>query len=369
MIRMRKPSASASARKLIVSTRAIEAVATVSILLGAVASADPVPSLINYQGRLSDALGAPVAGVKSMKFAFYTAVAGGELLPAGLGTGRFMETQSVAVCDGIFNALIGSATVGGIRWNDGISTITANLIAGNQAGRSGGGAFCDSIDPVLFSANTVVGNRSAAYGGARLDWENPGSAVLSDGIFWGNKSDSGQPIRLHADNGSAVRVSHCDIEGGKDAISLYHVALDWGPDNIDADPLFVQPGQWDETGVFIPGDYHLLPGSPCIDAGTNDIDNPDTPAVETLPDTDIAGNPRIIDGNLDGVAPVEMGAYEYLPGDANYDGKVNVIDLIFIRNSLGKDPASLPAARRADLNNDGRVDMLDLIFARDRMWR
>ena len=69
--------------------------------------------------------------------------------------------------------------------------------------------------------------------------------------------------------------------------------------------------------------------------------------------------------NRDGCATVDMGAYEYLPGDVNYDGKVNVLDLLLVRNSICRDPASSPAARKADLNNDGKVNVLDLIAARN----
>jgi len=70
-------------------------------------SAD-VPQLINYQGRLSDAEGKRVTGVKSMSFAFYDSSSGGNLL------GEFRETRNVTVTDGIFNVLLGSATSGGI---------------------------------------------------------------------------------------------------------------------------------------------------------------------------------------------------------------------------------------------------------------
>jgi hypothetical protein len=41
----------------------------------------------------------------------------------------------------------------------------------------------------------------------------------------------------------------------------------------------------------------------CIDAGSN--------AAPAIPPTDKDDNPRIIDGNNDGVATVDMGAYEY----------------------------------------------------------
>jgi len=54
-----------------------------------------------------------------------------------------------------------------------------------------------------------------------------------------------------------------------------------------------------------------------------------------------------------------------LVADANADGKVNVLDLIAIRNSMGKDAAG--AASAADVNGDGRVNVLDLISARNSL--
>lgn len=67
-----------------------------------------VPSLMNYQGRLTEDNGAPVGGTKSMTFEFRDAPAAGSLL------GSFSETQSVAVDNGLFNVLIGSDTPGGV---------------------------------------------------------------------------------------------------------------------------------------------------------------------------------------------------------------------------------------------------------------
>jgi len=42
-------------------------------------------------------------------------------------------------------------------------------------------------------------------------------------------------------------------------------------------------------------------------------------------------------------------------------------DLILVRNSLGRDPASSLEARKADLNYDGKVDIMDLLLARGRL--
>ena len=279
------------------------------------------------------------------------------------------------------NTIMANASYVGAGINiDGQShRLVGNIITGNAAQQAGGGVAIHNHGSAVLCANTIVGNfvRYGRGGGVQLS--DSTSCSLVDCIIRGNIAPYGPQLSLgYSSDEPSLAVSNCDIAGGEKGLPVGPSGtLIWGPGNIDADPLFVDPGHWDEKGtpsnlsddVFIPGDYHLLPGSPCIDAGTNRIDNPDTPAIETLPDKDIAGNPRIIDGDLDGVATVDMGAYEFLPGDANYDGKVNVIDLILIRNNLNKDPASVPAARRADLNNDGRVDILDLIFARGQIPR
>jgi hypothetical protein len=52
-------------------------------------------------------------------------------------------------------------------------------------------------------------------------------------------------------------------------------------------------------------DYQLSLTSPAIDAGDN--------AVADLPATDIAGNGRIVDGYLNTIAQVDLGAYEFTP--------------------------------------------------------
>jgi len=66
-----------------------------------------------------------------------------------------------------------------------------------------------------------------------------------------------------------------------------------GPNDVSLDPIFVNPSAHD---------YHSQPGSPCIDAGTND----------GAPGGDMDGNDRPIDGNGDGTATTDMGAYEYV---------------------------------------------------------
>ena len=94
------------------------------------------------------------------------------------------------------------------------------------------------------------------------------SLMLTNCILWGNSPDQ----ILDDGSGPTPIVTYSDIQGDYS-----------GTGNIDADPLFVDPGN---------GDFHLGPGSPCIDAGTN--------AAPILPPYDFEGDPRIIDGDGDG---------------------------------------------------------------------
>jgi len=284
-------------------------------------------------------------------------------------------------CEDSSPTIIGNVIVRNeAQWGGGIfctgssskPTIMNNLIAGNKAAVMGGAIALREGAAPSFAANTMVYNRSKQYGGGVVAVKSQASLV--DCILWGNSAPTGPELVLA--NTAEVTVKHCNIAGGQSAAFLTEgCTLAWGAGNIDADPLFVDTGRWDDAGtpgdasddVFILGDYRLLPGSPCIDAGTNDVDNPATPDVEALPDMDLAGIARIIDGDLDGTATIDIGAYEYLPGDVNYDGKVNILDLISVRNSLGKDAASDPAARRCDVNNDGAVNVLDIIVVRNQL--
>ncbi|WP_448383914.1 DUF4214 domain-containing protein [Desulfosoma sp.] len=72
-----------------------------------------------------------------------------------------------------------------------------------------------------------------------------------------------------------------------------------GVGNLCGDPRFIRPA-WGQLG-----DYHINADSPAIDAGRND-------AVPEGTNTDLDGNPRIVNGTVD------MGAYEYRLGTGPY---------------------------------------------------
>jgi len=55
-----------------------------------------------------------------------------------------------------------------------------------------------------------------------------------------------------------------------------------------------------------------------------------------------------------------------IEGDANMDCRVNILDLIFIRNKLNQ-PAGTGDNWKADVNQDTRINILDLIFVRNKL--
>jgi predicted outer membrane repeat protein len=104
-----------------------------------------------------------------------------------------------------------------------------------------------------------------------------------------------------------ITIKYSDIAGGQENIYTdSQWLLIWGAGSADTDPCFVEPGYFDSNDVWVRGDYHLLADSPCIDAGD--------PNYVTEPnETDLDGRPRVLDGNEDGIAAIDMGAYEYTP--------------------------------------------------------
>jgi hypothetical protein len=162
--------------------------------------------------------------------------------------------------------------------------LTNVVFASNTATEAGGGMANRTSNPAL--VNLTFSGNTARYGGGMHNEHS--SPTLANCILWGNTATSGGDQISNFE--SAPNVSFSDIEGGY-----------LGTGNISVDPLFVDPDN---------GDLHLAPGSPCIDAGNN--------AAPNLPAHDFEGDSRIIDGNRDGSAIVDMGVDEvrlrvYLP--------------------------------------------------------
>ena len=173
-----------------------------------------------------------------------------------------------------------ATTNGGAFWANGMSgvrtTVLNSLFRQNAAEGNGNAIYCNTTNARIL--NSVFYDNTADDGGTGIAVYNTiGYFSLSNSILYHNGDQE-----IGGSNHDEITVSHNLIEGG------------WGTDlsNIDADPMFVGASY---------DNFTLKAGSPCIDAGLN---------LTILPDEDIDGHERIIDGDGDGLPVVDMGISE-----------------------------------------------------------
>ncbi|MHC4638807.1 MAG: right-handed parallel beta-helix repeat-containing protein [Planctomycetota bacterium] len=147
------------------------------------------------------------------------------------------------------------------------------------------GIFLNSSGPSIVVSNCIINNNTSSGIGnmwhglilnctvvknGNYGLKNYTESRIENCIIWGNSA--GQLSNPYEPTYNCV-------QGGYPGIG-----------NIDGDPCFVN---------FDANDFHLLPNSPCIDAG-------DPGYIAEPNETDLDGRPRVIDGRID------MGAYEFL---------------------------------------------------------
>ena len=178
------------------------------------------------------------------------------------------------------------------------------------------------------------------------------------------------PLPSHFD------ISHSCLSGGRNSVvyicRFNPWGIDWdmyvcgeivfGPGNIYVDPLLADPAN---------GDYHLKSQHGRWDPATQSwsLDDVTSPCID-------AGDPASEYSNepQPNFARINMGAYGNtpeasksgwtIPGDATDDCRVNVLDLIHVRNRFGQ-AVSSGDNWRFDVNKDNAIDVLDLITVRN----
>lgn len=153
------------------------------------------------------------------------------------------------------------------------------LFALNSAGSDGGAIFCDLCSADFLSCS-FGGNTSQNRGGAIYDYVGV-TTYAGNCIFWGNTdiSGGGESAQLFINPSNILEIDYSCVQGWTGDFG--------GEGNIGEDPLLI---------ALPAGDLHLLPDSPCIDRGSNDL---------VGSQLDLDGRPRIVNGTVD------MGCYEY----------------------------------------------------------
>ncbi len=168
-----------------------------------------------------------------------------------------------------------SSIGGGISTSSSNDEITNCTFFSNTASTWGGGLFISAGTYNIFNC-TFTNNSAILNGGGILNEMGSSEILITNCILWGDSPDE-----IYTLSGTPI-VSYNDVQG------VYP-----GTGNISADPQWVNPGS---------GDFHLMANSPCIDSGTNSA----TAEIAG----DFEGDGRIIDGDYDGTAIVDMGVDE-----------------------------------------------------------
>jgi hypothetical protein len=251
-------------------------------------------------------------------------------------------TNCIFIANTVKGSIVHDVSYGGgmDNWSDSSPTLTNCIFIDNTADIGGGMYNSDHSSPVL--TNCIL-------------WANS-ATIEGDEIF----NDDYEP-----DDPSDPNFMYCDIasSGGSTAWDISLGNDDGG--NIDTDPMFVRDPNdggdgWrdislmdevDESANNDYGDLRLQPASLCIDTGDN--------TAVTEPN-DFDDRTRIIDGDCDGTATVDMGAYEfnwYYIGDLAGGCDINLQDFAVLAEQwrlehLSADIAPAPAG-------DGIVNLLD----------
>jgi len=204
----------------------------------------------------------------------------------GGGIYSYLSFFPIITTNNIITGNAAGSKGGGIYSENSDTIITNNTLARNTASSNGGGIYCYRSVTIITN-NTTTGNIAGSNGGGiYCEWsfyqQDP---FITNTILWQNSAPTGPECWISQ---ATVNISYSDVCGGQSSIFVDPSGtLIWGPGNIDADPLFVDPAN---------NDFHLTWDSACRNTGDN--------SAATEPQ-DFEGDPRIADGTVD------MGADEF----------------------------------------------------------
>lgn len=196
------------------------------------------------------------------------------------------------------------------------------LFSGNTTGRYEGGALSLSrCESSLISHCTFTANRASNVGGACSIRDS--RLTIRDSIIWNNASVDGSQLAIFQQLGylSEVTIEYCNIQNGVEGIPVSGgPILTCGSGNLMGNPLFIQGYE----GMYYLSDKSCgqAENSPCIDAGSNTVENLSLQNLTTR--TDNRGDQGVVDLGF------HFTPKPHIPADLNQDYRVDLLDFYIL---------------------------------------
>lgn len=280
-----------------------------------------------------------------------------------------------------------------------------NIIVQNSGGQdyNGGGIWVNGNPATVIENNVIADNHSFNTGGGISIFIN-GTLILRNDIIWGNTAQNGYPQVSPIGD---LDVACCNIEGGFAGTNI-----------IDYDPMFCDPEN---------GNYSIDYLSPCAaDHPFNtcgELIGAYEPACQNCPDSDDDGlcllldncpdvanlsqedgdedgigdacdnclndsNAEQADSDVDGVGDIcdncpehnnpgqedsngnDVGDLcDYTCGDADGDYLINILDVVYLLNSIYKSGSDPEPPEAADVNHDYLLNILDVVYLINSIYK
>lgn len=252
-----------------------------------------------------------------------------------------------------------------------------NLFVGNTADRNGGAITCtDGTEPNLacntIAYNTVTGSGYPTGSGGGLSVAAGSRAQIYDCLLWGNTAPVGSQLSLVDPNGNGsyrntyATVKYSQLQGGESAIATDTSGsyLTYEDNNVSGSPSNPPQFVYDyatEPQSFVDL-YALGNASPCVNAGSMDLENPQPNTQPVLPLGRYVYTLRVDDERDTGI--IDLGYHRRKPGlypngDINYSGTVTSVDEGLLADFWLGTCLYPDWCEGADLNHDGTVNMVD----------
>jgi hypothetical protein len=238
----------------------------------------------------------------------------GNVASQGGGIGTSSLTSLITITNSTLSENVASGSGGGINAFSPL-TITNSTVNGNTASGSGGGISQGPLNTLTLTNSTLSGNTASQGGGISISGGGtlipPGHAILGNTILAHNtvpSTGTGPDCVTTfgpSGRGRATSQSH-NLIGNPTGCTITLLETD-----LTGDPKL---GDFTDDSTPGGGYFPLLPDSPAIDAGNDEV----------CPETDQLGQPR--------VGQCDIGAIEFQPPD---------VDVVAIRHAIFVDQLAL----------------------------